>query len=695
MGPTELRHPDKIFTTAPPAPPPWPTASIFLSSNLTPRTLPSVQWKPSSTTLRWTISYLQTSLRSLHKRKIPWPIEDPHSTSNLSPNDYLMMLLQPIPIIFNELNPPKYFKKPMECIPIDLGHSIFGATFVLEEIKLWQLVAAPIVVPLPGDFFNPTGQIHPDVEFAVSLALEHSPTATIILTNFTDIVIFLPGCTRSHPEPTFERISTTQPSLALRVLATAYLLAIEDIPRYLLNTPPPPEWDVSDALKNLQGPPQDPNQLLPDDEVFATHHRHSDFDMVTLVQDSSRALQFFRWHKHISETVSKVVAHPHDPLTAKTNEFDLAATESRPLYPFDSSEIPPDTADHLQAIQRESPLAAAGVENQLKSSKFFTIDIEDVIDEGSERGICTVYRCRITTIDDVPVSTPSLCLKLFDDRFQRLRSPEDDEDEETDDEEADEPNNEEADDAKRADDQPNSTVTELNGISFHVAIPAQLKGEDFENDLRTWLAPAVHAETYAMIEVFAYDKLLPVQGSVVPWFYGIHQFKLPDGTILYDLLMEYIEGWKLETTATRELSPERQIKMIRASVTQRASSTLLTSSNTIGTPNNSSFVPILRRRSIMLFSLISHQQRKHGMPMNRSTFQTTFICSVWCCPVKMSKGLLGSVESSYGIILERQMIGIQLQLGSGTGLCELEICLIISSHFECEWQEFVDLACNF
>jgi hypothetical protein len=70
------------------------------------------------------------------------------------------------------------------------------------------------------------------------------------------------------------------------------------------------------------------------------------------------------------------------------------------------------------------------------------------------------------------VSSPSLCLKLFDDRFRSLRSPdEDDEDE---------------------------------------LIPR-------------WFDRVVIAEIYALNEAFAYDKLRPVQGSLVRWFYGMHQ----------------------------------------------------------------------------------------------------------------------------------------------------------------------------
>jgi hypothetical protein len=273
-------------------------------------------------------------------------------------------------------------------------------------------------------------------------------------------IFFLP--TRQQPEHTLERISTTQPSLAFRVLTTTYLLDALPVGMFI----PPPDMEIDeDAF--LQGPPQDPHKPpLSDEEVFATHHRNSDFDMVTLDRDRTRALQFFRWHEHVSNNNSKLVAHPNDTLTAKTNEVGKFVPDIRPIYPFDASEIPSDTAAHLKATQRESPLVTAGVAESFKRSKNFTLQIQDVVSEGSERGICTVYRCQITSIDNVPVSIPLLCLKLFDDRFQLLHSPNED---------------------------------ELD-----------------DEILPRWFDTVAHAETHALNEAFAYEKLLPVQGSVIP-----------------------------------------------------------------------------------------------------------------------------------------------------------------------------------
>ena len=226
----------------------------------------------------------------------------------------------------------------------------------------------------------------------------------------------------------------------------------------------------------LRGPPQDPHNKPPlsDEEVFATHHRHSDFDMAKLIRDRTRALQFFRWHGIVSNNISKLVAHPNDTLTAKTNEVGQFVPDIRPIYPFDASDIPSDKAEHLKATQRESPLLTAEIAEFFKQSKLFTLEMQDVLSEGTKRGICTVYRCQITSIDNVPMSISPLCLKLFDDRFQPLHIP--NEDDELDDE-----------------------------------------------HLPRLFDTVIHAETYALNEAFAYDKLLPVQGSVIPWFYGTYQ----------------------------------------------------------------------------------------------------------------------------------------------------------------------------
>ncbi|TFK31446.1 hypothetical protein BDQ12DRAFT_729555 [Crucibulum laeve] len=187
-----------------------------------------------------------------------WPAEESIS-SNLSPREYLTALLRPIADIYNQLHSPKVLKTPMEYIHVDFGESIWGATFTAEEFKI-RRVTAPIVLCLPNDLFDSKGKVSSRIEYALSKALEFKPSApSIIITNFKDIaVFFLPTWFRS--EPVLERISTTQPSLALRAISAACL---NDALRFgpYINVPSP---DVEVGIP--EGPPQDPNQPLLADE---------------------------------------------------------------------------------------------------------------------------------------------------------------------------------------------------------------------------------------------------------------------------------------------------------------------------------------------------------------------------------------------------------------------------------------------
>ncbi|KAG6884143.1 hypothetical protein C0993_000954 [Termitomyces sp. T159_Od127] len=253
-----------------------------------------------------------------------------------------------------------------------------------------------------------------------------------------------------------------------------------------------------------------------DDDVLATHHRHSDFDIPTLLRDKARALQYLRWHDHIQRRYSKLAAKPKDVLKAVPNALDPISL--RPLYPFNIPELPPDTIKHITETQRPSPLQASRLRERFIRSKFFLVEIQDIISAGSERGICTVYRCKIISIDNrLVTSSPNLCLKLFDDRFQVFHE---------------------------------NTQEEVT----------EVKEEDFS----CWLRPLITTESLITNEILAYNKLQPVQGSVVPWFYGAHQFTLPDGTVLYGLLMEYIEGQQVKANIEPALKHERQIKMIES-----------------------------------------------------------------------------------------------------------------------------------
>ncbi|GJJ06687.1 hypothetical protein Clacol_000882 [Clathrus columnatus] len=369
------------------------------------------------------------------------------------------------------------------------------------------------------DLLDVNEKISLPVEYALSKAMDYNPSVTsIIVTNFTQIIIFSISA-KNRSEVIYDRISTDKPSLALRVLSAAYVYSVT--PYYSVILVPPPDIELDETLILPEGPPKDPAKpLLCDEKLFATHKRHSDFDLPTLMRDRDSAQQFFRWKEYVQQNFSKVVARPQDTLTGATNNIGniLFSKDSRPIYPYDPSEIPSDTAEHLKSIQRESPLVSYGIADLFTKSKTFTIEIQNVIAEGSERGFCTVYKCQLTSIGNEPVSrltSSPLCLKLLDDRFQVLEKPDAEDDE-----------------------------------------------ERYEN-VHRWFDRFIVAEMYALNEYFAYDKLRPVQGSVVPWFYGVHQFTLPNGMILYGLLMEYIDGRGLTPDLIRTMNIDRQIKLIK------------------------------------------------------------------------------------------------------------------------------------
>jgi hypothetical protein len=276
-----------------------------------------------------------------------------------------------------------------------------------------------------------------------------------------EIAVFTPPWEEDLPH-TFERLETSQLTLALRTISAASLFSF--LPRPFIQHP-----DI-DTLEVREGPPQNPDQpLLSDQEVFDSCKQLTDFDLVTLPHYPAWAYQFFRWCKYAKE--GKVpIARSGDVLTAATNNTGIFSPENaHPLFPFDLSELPSDTSAHLKAIQRESPLTTANIGKCLEKSRNFTIKILETISENSAYGMSSVYLCQITSIDSQSVSSPPLCLKLFDDRFQQPRIPN--------------------------------------------------EGQDYLD----YFADLENAPSLALNEAQIYDKLRPVQGSIIPWFYGIHR----------------------------------------------------------------------------------------------------------------------------------------------------------------------------
>lgn len=301
----------------------------------------------------------------------------------------------------------------------------------------------------------------------------------IIVTNFRDIVVFFPSWAL-HAKNSFARVWTPTPALALQAVCAASINAVGSF--FVNVTRPDRVLDIDQDLVLPMGPPQDPDQpLLSDEEICRTHHRISDFDKATLVRDPARALQFFRWHSYVLSNNHKPVVGPGDTLTADVLDLTGVLGDRRPLYPLDWSDLPLETAAHLKAVQRPCLIEQAGLADVFQGSKSFQLKITGVTLEGNERGFATVYRCQLTSIEDnslsLSASSDSLCVKLFDDRF----------------------------------------------LEFHY--PGGCEGELEDKPLQRWFDAVTPVEDMALNEFRTYEKLRPVQGTVVPRCYGVYEVR--------------------------------------------------------------------------------------------------------------------------------------------------------------------------
>ena len=256
------------------------------------------------------------------------------------------------------------------------------------------------------DLFDCSENISQRTQSMLSKTLVHTPSVhCIIVTNLQEIVVFVRSQDDDSYAGTYERVRTTDFPLALRAVAAAYL--DRELPARVFLNCPDIEYGVDMDLVFPEGPQQDPSpQALPTDEtIFATCHQHSDFDIPTLVRDPRRALQFLRWCKHVQSRHSKIVAHSNDVLNAVTNEIGPRCVPSPcPLFSLELSELPKETMCHLKEIQRQCPLATAGLADLLSQSERFSLEIQSLLSEGNQNSLGTVYRCEITSIDDQPTN---------------------------------------------------------------------------------------------------------------------------------------------------------------------------------------------------------------------------------------------------------------------------------------------------
>lgn len=172
-----------------------------------------------------------------------------------------------------------------------------------------------------------------------------------------------------------------------------------------------------------EGPPIDPcTPMQTDEEVFASHRRHSDFDSHTITRDPARGLQFFRWKENIKKNFSHIFASPGDVLVGLTNGFIRRNQVLSPYHPVEK--LPLETMDHIRSVRRPCPMRH--LLDSLLSSDTFTLRLLDDMTPSKDGRLCRTYKCDIRSIGgETEDASPVLCLKLFDDRFIPMDTPSD------------------------------------------------------------------------------------------------------------------------------------------------------------------------------------------------------------------------------------------------------------------------------
>ncbi|OBZ76067.1 hypothetical protein A0H81_03272 [Grifola frondosa] len=176
---------------------------------------------------------------------------------------------------------------------------------------------------------------------------------------------------------------------------------------------------------------------------------------------------------------------------------------------------PPSTMAHLNSVRRPCPLGQ--LREVLLGSQSFTLKMGRLLTPGRAKDgrtrMCRTYTCQLVTIDgrDLGDDGPVLCLKLYDDRFYPLHTPA----------EAMEYGN-------------------MQNMMFGTA------------------------EAYICREIAVYEKLDFAQGSIIPYFYGVHLFTMRDGLQVYGTLMEYVEGYRLDSGVCWSFSERQKIQLVQS-----------------------------------------------------------------------------------------------------------------------------------
>ncbi|KAF8348694.1 hypothetical protein F5887DRAFT_951448 [Amanita rubescens] len=451
--------------------------------------LPSVSLRESPT-VKVVVTRLSNRLRRCHRKNIEWlePTPSHHTTWLEYTHNYL---IAPILQLFQQLR-VREITDEMFSHAEQHGGGILKVWFTSLDFDTRKDPVHP-----PKIFVTP--RRFPNLITTEAVALAVSPILGDIKSGskaiFTDLKTVLIIHPRGPKQVEVEIVPLKDDLRTFRIISTAYLLEAMP-PSTYLNTPKDPEGKYVFWL-----PPRHYDEKpLTDEEVFRTKHRISDFDILKLLDDREGAFQFFRWKRYVEQHVSPNITCAGDILECTTNGFDQQYHPPRGLF---SKPIPPFTLQHMANILRPNPLSSK-LRSALNDSRRFTIKLGRSL--GDNNLITRIHLCRIERIDDLPIENcPELIMKIYDDRFMKMASPYDEDEEQLYDQSA----------------------------KWH------MRGE-----------------------LTAYEKMEVAQGSLIPYFYGAHKFRLPNGHEVFGILLEYIDALPLDSGCASKCSEEHRSQLM-------------------------------------------------------------------------------------------------------------------------------------
>ncbi|TFK71472.1 hypothetical protein BDN72DRAFT_958036 [Pluteus cervinus] len=503
LSKTYSAYPDEVLLQPPPPPPrhPLPDKPYPVKG---PQSSYHLQESEDDDKLRQKVRELSKKLKLCHRQPIDWPVDQAQESDCL--NVYISnILISPIVQLFNQLRHRSMDLITYKVDTIEDGCA-YRATFEVE--KSVYRVAPVLLFEISATGHSQSAMVlSAQIEDQMRRVWEKNAKTNIILTDLKSITIF------SSPTPTnpskviYERFNGPDTLTALRVIIAAYLH--DSLP-----------IDFTDSFFKEErviphGVPKDPDKpLTPDQQLFPTCHRHSDFDIYTISHDRASALQFLRWKAYVKERVPQRFARPGETLSGWTLAFTHRHGEWKPCYPL--RELPSETINYISTIKRPLPPHSEGLFDALKSSNTFVVNLVDDLTVSSEwGGRSRVSTCTLTSIDDQGLTSesPLLVLKLVDDRFY----------------------------------------------------PLSFTTEDLaEWDVEECFAHFDSAESLVHREDAAYERLHFLQGSLIPHYYGAHQFVLPNGHRLFGMLMEYIPAPSILGGIAKSLTVKQQHQLVKS-----------------------------------------------------------------------------------------------------------------------------------